>query len=412
MMSTADTVENISLLDDIILNNDDLSEEAKRKFEFHHNILRSFNENRICILQNRSLTPVGRHLFLYNQDSHYKICKQVLNYVAINEEILQTRMPNHGPIVICGLPRTGSTLLYNLLACDPNCRAPLYREMYPKCMPPVPRTNIEEHKKKADALKSYMTYFYQLRPSRRNLSEIHPIYDIEEDGFILGQGGLNLLVDLKRFIDQIEMDKPLFDDEKTSSAYAYHEIFLRMLNSVDSPGSHWLLKNAWHTLFLNTLELHYPNVLLIMMHRNLEEALPSYCNLTLTAGSAYYDISDPENQHMLTAYAIRYAECITNSMIKFRTDDRRSQENYATRVFDVNYEDLVSQPINAVRNIYQHFNLNWSDEFETNMKTWLKESPQGKQGRHSYSLSQFNLTSEDIATRFAKYIEMFLSSKK
>ncbi|CAF4354419.1 unnamed protein product, partial [Rotaria sordida] len=66
-------------------------------------------------------------------------------------------------------------------------------------------------------------------------------------------------------------------------AYDYHEIFLRMLNSVDMPKSHWLLKSPFHIFYLDKILQHYPNALLIITHRNLDEVLPSMYSLFLAA---------------------------------------------------------------------------------------------------------------------------------
>lgn len=81
---------------------------------------------------------------------------------------------------------------------------------------------------------------------------------------------------------------------------------------------------------------------------------------------------------------------------------RRSQ------FFDVRYDDLIEQPINIVRSIYEHFNLPWSSEFEEAMNSWLRDNPQGKYGRHIYSLAEYGLKREDIETRYADYINLFL----
>ncbi|CAF3378185.1 unnamed protein product, partial [Rotaria sp. Silwood2] len=68
--------------------------------------------------------------------------------MAANNELLRRSLPNVGPLIICGLPRTGSTFLYNLLACDPNCRAPLFTEMLIDPVPPISRSNLIEHERR------------------------------------------------------------------------------------------------------------------------------------------------------------------------------------------------------------------------------------------------------------------------
>ena len=80
--------------------------------------------------------------------------------------------------------------------------------------------------------------------------------------------------------------------------------------------------------------------------------------------------------------------------------------------FDVLYDDLVMKPINTIRRIYNHFGLTWSDELEQAMLTWLQNNPEGKQGRNTYTLEEFGLTSVAIEQKYENYIRMFLDSQK
>ena len=128
-----------------------------------------------------------------------------------------------------------------------------------------------------------------------------------------------------------------------------------MLDSVDSPRSHWLLKTPMHSLFLNTLSRHYQNAFLIMTHRRLDEVLPSFCSLILAYGSDFYDTDDNENRTMLTAQAIQTTEHMIDNIVKFRTQDHLRQENSSCTVFDLQYTDLMAQPIISVHQIYDHF---------------------------------------------------------
>ncbi|CAF3500912.1 unnamed protein product [Rotaria sp. Silwood2] len=77
--------------------------------------------------------------------------------------------------------------------------------------------------------------------------------------------------------------------------------------------------------------------------------------------------------------------------------------------FDMLYDDLVAQPIETVRRLYNHFGLAWSNEFETAMLAWLRDNPQGKQGRNPYALSDYGIILDDIKLRYNDYISMFLN---
>jgi len=61
----------------------------------------------------------------------------VMKYVTEKPEIAKIAIKQ--PIIVLGLPRTGSTLLYNLISCDPSTRSPQLWEMY-QSIDPVPPT--------------------------------------------------------------------------------------------------------------------------------------------------------------------------------------------------------------------------------------------------------------------------------
>ena len=77
------------------------------------------------------------------------------------------------------------------------------------------------------------------------------------------------------------------------------------------------------------------------------------------------------------------------------------------RFFDVRYDDLVRDPIDAVRRIYAHFGMLFSAVAEGRMRRFLTRNPKDKHGRHRYTLAEFGLDREGklsgsgrTATRF------------
>jgi hypothetical protein len=402
MTSSEDAVDSPSLMNDIILHENDLTEQAKRQFDYHNDILRAFDLNRRSILENNQLTCVGRHLAFSTLEELHRNCKQVLNYVAANN--VSQNLPDIGPLVICGLPRTGTTLLYNLLACDPNCRAPLHTEINVQSVPPISRSNLIEHERRAKKEELNEQARQQLVGRSSIVSASHPSFATEEDSLILCQAGMIHYFALISSEDQVELDAWFYDDTNKDFAYDYHKMFLCMLNSVDGPRSHWLLKSPDHALFLDVFFRHYPNAAMIMTHRRLDDVLPSYCSLVWAFDGIHVDENDSTARATLTTRALRRINKLIERIVEFRTRCHPSRKN----IFDVNYDDLIEQPIVTVRRIYDHFNLHWSLEFEEAMNTWLRDNPQGKQGRHSYSLTEYGLNHKDIEARFADYINLFL----
>ena len=91
------------------LNEDDLSEEAKKQFSIHTEILSAYQLNTRAILANNRLSSTGRHLYCVTLEKNYSICKNVLNYAATHPELDITTQILRPPLILCGLPRTGTT---------------------------------------------------------------------------------------------------------------------------------------------------------------------------------------------------------------------------------------------------------------------------------------------------------------
>ena len=412
MSTTADQVtsEHPLLLDDTILHENDLTEQAKSCFSYHGEILRGFESYRQSILRNEYLTHASRHAVLSGLVEIHTKCKRVLNYVAEHSEILDCNLPPLGPLFIIGLPRTGTTLLHNLLACDPDCRTPLFTDMCLQIVPPISRLDLVEQKKRMAASQLSMQRDTSFTTIRSQITAAHPFFPIDEDYHILRQASFLPLFMMMTSDHDSEHDAWLLDEIKKDFAYDYHEVFLRMLNSADAPRSHWLLKTPMHCLKLDTLLQHYPNAGLIMTHRRLDEVLPSFCSLAWTLASLYLDKEDAASQNKVTTLSLQFIDKAIECIMEFRARQKCSLDQSQKNVFDVAYNDLMEQPITTVHRIYDHFGLRWSDEFEAAMRAWLRDNPQGNQGRHTYNLTKCGLTPEDIKTRYADYVNMFQCS--
>ena len=399
------------LVNDIILHEDDLTEQAKKQFEYHTKVLDMFEQNRRHIIENDQISSIGRHLLLFNLEKAHRVFKRVLNYTATHQDLLDDSLPDFGPLIICGLPRTGSTLLYNLLGCDPNCRAPFLTDMFLECVPPIPRSDIIGREQRTLVAKQYADMRAKLVGRSIKNTASHPSFPIEEDFLILEHAGLYHKVSATTPLDQSEPSRLFYEKTNKDYVYAYHKTFLRMLNTVDKPSSHWLLKSPFHNFSLDALLRQYSHAALIMTHRTLEEVIPSFCRMLCTF-DYFFDETNLAAQKILKSRAIEYIDQSVESILEFYSDEDGRHDQVRNNTCHVFYEDLMKDPISTVRQIYEHFGLCWSDQFEMAMQTWLRENPQGKQGRNSYSLSDFDLTEEDIIKRYTTYIDLFLHSSQ
>ena len=395
----------IVLRTDVILSDDDFTEEAKVRFNYFSEIMNNCRLAARCILKNERLTPIGRHLFCTRLEQNFDKCKRVLNYEA-------NRLKNQSappipirPLLVCGLPRTGTTFLYNLLACDPACRAPLILDMLVP-VPPIARSDTTAQMQRNATVRASATTAdiknLDISDYEREFNASHPRHPHDEDVFLLLHTGFSVLHFMLTPQDDTELTTWFFDDTNKDFMYEYHKTFLQMLNSVDAPQSHWLFKSPLHNYYLDTFLRCYPSMPIIMTHRRLDQVIPSWIRLCLTMTSIYLK-ADNDNTLVMNK-AMQTLDVMIDRLIKFR----RSHND--TKVLDILYDDLTAQPIETVHRIYDYFGLTLSEQFESAMRNWLQENPQGKQGRNSYSLEEFGLPSNAIEQRYKEYNNMFFKA--
>ena len=403
--------ENSAILHQFDLNEDDLTDAAKLLFPFHTEIIDSLNYCGHSIITNNFLSSGGKHILCSQLMGGHTNVKNVLNYLATKPLETKQKISDVPMIFICGLPRTGTTLLHNLMACDPLCRAPLLTDMTMQPIPPIPRSNIDEHKRrlKTEAetyTKIFATAQCDIQKFRKNVSSSHAFFPTEEDAALQHDVGL-------RFIYAVFASKNsdfftwFINQQNKDFAYQYHQTVLQMLHDVDPPQTHWQLKSPAHTLWIDTLLKYYPQASIIMIHRPLDEVLPSMYRYCLNFFPTYFNEDDSINSKIILDHIVPTSIDIwINRITEFH-----NRESSSKNVFDIKYEDLMEDPIGTVRRIYDHFDfLKWSDEFEEAMRKWLIDNPQGKQGRHSYSLDEFNLESQMDKQLYKDYEKMFLST--
>jgi hypothetical protein len=144
-----------------------------------------------------------------------------------------------------------------------------------------------------------------------------------------------------------------------------------------------------------------------MSHRRLDEVLPSLYQYCFASFSVYFTQDDLiKSKILLDEMVPKFVDIWIDRIIEFH-----NREPSSKNILDIQYEDLMKDPIGVVRRIYDHFDfLQWSDQFEKSMEKWLIDNPQGKQGRHSYSLPELGLETHMNKQLCKDYEKLFLSN--
>lgn len=296
------------------------------------------------------------------------------------------------PVFITGLPRTGTTMLHNLMILDPQARfMRLCDGMYP--VPPPTPANWNKEKKIAE-VQRYTTNLFALRPDLKSVHNMHPTGPEE-----------CLWLFEHQFLDpifSIRMHTPsyfswLFDYNHDASYAEYHE-FLNLL-ARHFPSCRWTVKAPRHMYFLDSLLQEFPDACIIWAHRDPVKAVTSMASLSYLYRQPFSHDTDPKEtgrfQYESMSKGIRRALSL------------RDAHEDKTRFYDMHYQDLVSDPLQEIKKICDYFSIPFSAETEKAVQNWVLDNPQHKHGKHSYRPEDFGLSNREIKEEFSAYTERF-----
>ena len=309
----------------------------------------------------------------------------VINALKERPEILAERVEK--PVFVLGLPRTGTTLLSNLLAADPARRSALKWELENPVPPPTTATLFSDSR--ALAAQEEDRALLAAYPEAGKYNPWRPFYPHE--CVMIFQHEFNTLA--LESMGKLRNYRDFVFGSDWSAGYAYHKKFLQ-LHQVDAPGI-WNLKMPSHALNIEALLATYPDARLIWTHRDPYAATGSLCSLITTGHMAFSGGVDVEwIGENYPWQAAQHAE---------RAMDARARIGH-DRIIDVHYAEVARDPIGQMRQLYAALGDDFTPDAEAGMAAWLADTPHGKFGRHEYKLDQFGLTKGAIAPLFERYL--------
>lgn len=338
----------------------------------------------------RDLTFIGQQVCRGGLINPLENRLRIQQSLTAQPELLTT--PVVRPLLVIGLPRTGTTLLFSLLAQDTTSRPLLFWESMQPAPPPTPETRttdprIEKARKTLKALHS-------------TLPELSAIHHFVHDG---PEECLGLLMNAfftPFFRGRIPAYRDWLDavsEEFVDWVYVEYRQQLQLLQS-QVTGHHWLLKCPSHLWGLGGLLRAMPEAAIVQTHRHVAESLPSLCSLTATVEQLCYTTVDPQEVGQRGLHTVE--QLVTRSL---QARDAAPQ----AAIHDVGYRELIQDPVASVRSIYERFGFPFTSEFEQRMRDYLQQNRQGQHGRHRYSLEQYGLSFDLVRDRFRAYHDRF-----
>ena len=298
------------------------------------------------------------------------------------------------PIVIVGLPRTGSTMTHRLLASDPNHTAMLWWEgRYPALLPGEKRGDIETRmelgKAEVDAVVA----------ASPEALDIHPwdYKGADEEILLLEHNFLST-------VPESFMALPSYSEwiEEQDHTLAYEDLkkFIQYLQW-QNPGrekKRWVLKSPHHLGFIDKMISVFPDAKIIQTHRDPIKTVPSFCSMCA-------NLFEPLTTNFDKFFIGKHW---SNKLTRALNHCMNISEQHPDNFLDLEFLNMIKDPIDEMKKIYEFIGEPFGEMTEVAMEAWREENKH-EMGAHKYSLEEYDLTESQINDNFAKYQQKYIN---
>lgn len=334
------------------------------------------------------LSDTGRYVF------RLKLVGQLTTRLRVEEDLRrhpeiaqETVAP---PLVIVGLPRTGTTKLHRLLSRDPRFWwMAFWESQFPLPFPgealEKPAARIAEGHKLVEMMTTAMP----------KLMAIHPMAAEEADEEVmLMEHSMLSAFDAYAHIPSYSA---WLSQQDQAPAYRFLKRMLQHLQwqkrARGMNGERWVLKAPHHLQRMQVLLEVFPGAQIIQTHRDPLRSIPSIASFIDTLWRIYSDDADPAEAGR--TWSERMRRGLDHTM--------QVRDSAAPQFLDVQFHHTVKQPLDVVRRIYAFIGWELTPDVLGRMRAWLVEDEKSHSAMHEYTPEQFGLSDAQIERDFARY---------
>jgi hypothetical protein len=297
------------------------------------------------------------------------------------------------PVVIVGLPRTGSTMTHRLLASDPRHTAMLWWEgRYPAMLDNEVRGHPNE---RMEMGKAEVEAVMQASPEALT---IHPWdYNGADEEILLLEH--TFLSTVPESFMRLPTYSKWVESQDHIHAYAQLKIMLQYLQW-QNPGrgkKRWVLKSPHHLGFIDKLLKIFPDSKVIQTHRDPLKTVPSFCSM---CSNLFEPLTNSYNKNAIGHHWAHKLAKVLNHCMEVSNSNK---ENF----LNLEFQKMIKDPILEMEQVYKFIDEDFTDQAENAMNAW-KEENQHEMGAHQYSLEEFGLESSFIDSYFSEYINQYI----
>jgi hypothetical protein len=316
---------------------------------------------------------------------------KAIQLVTAHPEIEATALAP--PIIIMGMPRTGTTFLQRLLSRDATLRHLPYWE----ANAPMPSGSpLDRDAPTADRIRTSersVAFLDRAAPGMRSIHEVDPM-EADEEIWLLG-------VDFASMLFESMWHVPAFaewyDEADLTNGYRWLRRMLAILQWY-RPADRWLLKSPQHLERLAELSATFPGAVLVQTHRDPVKVVTSTASM-ITYGRRMGTSAIAPSQ------IGRYWAWRTHRMLERNL--RQRDRTDTPQILDVRFDELMADPMAVVRTIYARAGRELTDVAGAAMERYLAERPRGHFGVHDYQPADFGIDPDAVRRDFEEYTSRF-----
>jgi hypothetical protein len=297
------------------------------------------------------------------------------------------------PVVITGVPRTGTTALHRLMAVDPRFQG-LQTWLLDSPMPRPPIDTWQDYpqfRKTAAALEAQ----YAAAPKKR-AAHYRAAEEVHECCMVLRQSFVSNLWNCAWSAATYDA---WWQCQSEQSAYSYFYRCVQLIGS-NEPETRWLLKNPGHIENLDLLFAIFPDAKVIQTHRDPAKAVPSLVSLLMQLNEL---IEEGRFQQ-------RAETMLTRELAKWSNATRKAdrvRQQHPGKVLDVVHSDFHRDPMGVLERIYTFIGMAITDEVRGRLAKRIEEKPELSRGVHRYNISDYGMSEALAREPFGDYIQRY-----
>ena len=303
------------------------------------------------------------------------------------------------PIIVAGLPRSGTTHLLNLMAADSRLRAlPLWESYEPIPLPgeALLENGADPRYQRCEEIWQTMQALSPLLAVMHPMSPDHIHEELELMGPNFSSYNYEWLSVSPRWRDHY------YACDQTPH-YDYMKTVLKILTWQDGDASgkktRWVLKCPQHLEQLGVLQKAFPDATIAITHRDPVSVIQSAA--TMLAYGQRINRKQVDLEGLMSYWTDRVIHLL-------RACVRDHGSLSAERSIDVLFHELMADDVGMVGKIYAKADLEMTALARSELQTFVDEHKRGKDGRVIYNLREdFGVEPEQLRALFDFYVTRF-----